>query len=95
MERERIEEQAENMERILRGGRDKDPKRVAAGKRLAKWNKEERGSTPPQYFVVFGVVVYFLYIYFRGEESSSPSKGRKKDATWKNRAADVLFLLQD
>ena len=66
MERERIEEQAENIERILRGGRDKDPKRVAAGKRLAKWNKEERESTPPQYFVVFGVVVYFLYIYFRG-----------------------------
>ena len=63
MERERIEEQAENIARLLRGGRDKDPKRVAAGKRLAKWNKEEKNTTPFQYFVVFGVVVYFVYIY--------------------------------
>ena len=66
MERERIEEQAENIARLLRGGRDKDPKRVAAGKRLARWNKEEKNTTPFQYFAVFGVVVYFLYIYFRG-----------------------------
>ena len=68
MEEERRMQTQENLARVLRGERDKDPKRAAAGKRLARENKERKT------ILVFGILGYILYTVFEGGEKEQAKR---------------------